>query len=521
MEFQINQDVKFNYHPNFEQKATAIKINKYYQKAVPIGISKQIDSYSNPEFKKWQTSGMVLDRKTDYFLDFGTHCVGRINLKLEAVGSPPDAPAKIQLLLGERLFEVTRETSDYSGILSASWIQESLLTVDILPAEIQLPRRFAFRYIRVRIIDTSPKYQLKLNIECQTESSADIKFIEPLATADSLLKEIDLVSQKTLRQCMQDVFEDGPKRDRRLWLGDLRLQALANYATFKNNDLVKKCLYLFAAHISEEGLVSANVYIEPNLIPDDTFLADYSLFFIDTLLTYYQETKDETTMEDLYPIAVQQMASLSKAISENGQINMQEGWWAFIDWNEPLDKQVAVHGIFIYASKKLAELAEIRHNQQLFESLNEQIVLLERFALSQYYVEASGVFVNPETQQISIASQVWLILAKIGTKQFRKKILVRLLKLPQKEIVGCKSPYMYHHFIEALFQEGFSEKAIQLIKAYWGGMIAQGADTFWEVYDPDDAELSPYGDIRINSFCHAWSCTPCYLLRRYGVESDE
>lgn len=28
--------------------------------------------------------------------------------------------------------------------------------------------------------------------------------------------------------CMQSVFEDGPKRDRRLWLGDLRLQALAS-----------------------------------------------------------------------------------------------------------------------------------------------------------------------------------------------------------------------------------------------------------------------------------------------------
>jgi hypothetical protein len=31
---------------------------------------------------------------------------------------------------------------------------------------------------------------------------------------------------------MQEVFEDGPKRDRRLWLGDLRLQALVNDVTF-------------------------------------------------------------------------------------------------------------------------------------------------------------------------------------------------------------------------------------------------------------------------------------------------
>ena len=28
------------------------------------------------------------------------------------------------------------------------------------------------------------------------------------------------------------------------WLGDLRLQALANYGTFRNFDLVKRCLYL-------------------------------------------------------------------------------------------------------------------------------------------------------------------------------------------------------------------------------------------------------------------------------------
>ena len=36
--------------------------------------------------------------------------------------------------------------------------------------------------------------------------------------------------------------EDGPKRDRRLWLGDLRLEALANYETYRNFDLVKRLL---------------------------------------------------------------------------------------------------------------------------------------------------------------------------------------------------------------------------------------------------------------------------------------
>ena len=63
------------------------------------------------------------------------------------------------------------------------------------------------------------------------------------------------------------LFEDGPKRDRRLWLGDLRLQALANYATFDNKELVRRCLYLFAGMTTVDGKISANVFVKPKNIP--------------------------------------------------------------------------------------------------------------------------------------------------------------------------------------------------------------------------------------------------------------
>ncbi|MFC6644190.1 hypothetical protein ACFQBQ_00995 [Granulicella cerasi] len=54
-----------------------------------------------------------------------------------------------------------------------------------------------------------------------------------------------------------------------------------------------------------------------------------------------------------------------------------------------------------------------------------------------------------------------------------------------------------------------------MMDSYWGGMVRVGADTFWEVYDPKNSKASPYGDVHINSFCHAWSCGPAYLLRKY------
>ena len=54
--------------------------------------------------------------------------------------------------------------------------------------------------------------------------------------------------------------------------------------------------------------------------------------------------------------------------------------------------------------------------------------------------------------------------------------------------------------------------------AYWGGMLNKGADTFWEFYDPEDTNASPYGGKIIHSYCHAWSCTPAYFLRKYFSE---
>ena len=74
---------------------------------------------------------------------------------------------------------------------------------------------------------------------------------------------------------------------------------------------------------------------------------------------------------------------------------------------------------------------------------------------------------------------------------------------------------MYHHMVDALIQTGLHDKAFKLIQDYWGGMANKGATTFWEVFNPTDDQLSPYGYAALNSYCHAWSCTPSYFIRRH------
>ena len=85
---------------------------------------------------------------------------------------------------------------------------------------------------------------------------------------------------------------------------------------------------------------------------------------------------------------------------------------------------------------------------------------------------------------------------------------------PEKAMV---SPYMNHHYVEALLMCGKKDQAMDYMKYYWGGMLSHGADTFWELYNPENPAESPYGGSMVNSYCHAWSCTPTYLLRKYFI----
>lgn len=107
-----------------------------------------------------------------------------------------------------------------------------------------------------------------------------------------------------------------------------------------------------------------------------------------------------------------------------------------------------------------------------------------------------------------------MVLAHILTDEKNQQLMAASMKkfYPFKDIT---TPYMYHHIVAALFESSNNELAINLIKKYWGGMLDLGADTFWEAFKPDDLDFSPYNNLAINSYCHAWSCTPIYLLKKY------
>lgn len=441
--------------------------------------------------------------------DFGTHCTGYPKLRFSYQGAHPDAPALIKLRFCERAEELQEDTTAYHGWISRSWIQEEQFHLDILPCEYICKRRYAFRYIKVEVVDISRKFKLSVcNVEADAVSSVD-EDIEPCGN-ETLVKNVDKVALKTLSECMQDVFEDGPKRDRRLWLGDLRLQALTNYCTYRRNDLVKRCLYLFAGTADESGRIAQSVFVSPSPAAEESSLYDYSLLFIPTLLDYLQATGDVHTAEELLPLAEKQVELAQEQFDGDVIRDCDRLGWCFLDWSLLLNKQAGAQAVYIYSEKALIELCKLLGKP--CEKYADDIEAKTRGAIKAFFDEKRKLFTSGKEGQISYAANVWFILAKVFPQEKNLQIFDALHNC--KDAIKPVTPYMMHHYVQALFDCGRDEAAKKAMLEYWGGMVRCGADTFWELYDPDDS-VSPYGGKTVNSYCHAWSCTPSYFIRKY------
>jgi len=237
-------------------------------------------------------------------------------------------------------------------------------------------------------------------------TSADEARVPPFRPASAEEEALDRVSLRTLRDCMQTVFEDGPKRDRRLWLGDLRLQALANYATFRNYDLVKRSIYILAGTATENGLVSTCAMERPKPVRGANTILDYTALFASVVLEYLEASGDRATAEDVWPLVVKQLEFTLGTVNAEGLFIPPENGWLFIDWNRQLDKQASEHAIVLFGLRDTLRLAQKLGKQDEVAFLPSMISRMEAAARDHLWDEAQSLFVSgPEFESIRLHRQ--------------------------------------------------------------------------------------------------------------------
>ena len=451
-------------------------------------------------------------------LDFGKHLVGHFSFHTRTLTRCLDAPVRFKITFGEVPAELNTPFDPWDkNRLGRAWMQDETITLTRLDEWVTIPRRVACRYVKIEMMGwPGAGYEFAIDsVRFTAQSSAGpVRHSLPPTCSDRIRRIYD-VGVETHRECMQTVYEDGPKRDQRLWIGDLYLEALANRHSFKNFDLTKRCLYLFAALAREDGVLFAPIIEDPIPHPQyGTYITPYALLWNVTLSDYFQDTGDAETANDLFPAARVQIDEGLSFLGEDGLFDVRKKpSWLFIDHRPGLDVSASMQGVLVFALKRTLALAKElgRENEVAgYPALIKKMTAAARKAL---FDKKRGLVLSGPDQQVSIMSQAWLVIAGILKPEEGAKAIRTALQTEGCVMPG--TPYATHYLVEAMIRCGMHAEARSYVETYWGGMIDKGADTFWEAYVPSDDLYSPYGFHPLNSYCHAWSCSPVYYIGEY------
>lgn len=506
---------------DFLKKANLLE-PKLYGRSVPvrrIGHTEPDESWDGYRFVE-DKDPKCFEKGDCFCLDFGEHCTGYLSFVMSVPGKYPDAPTRLRFRFAETLQDLGKPFEECQGSFCRTWLQEETFIADD-PDAYTLRRRYAFRYVEVKVEVAKAPILLDYFV-VSAYTSADWTKLKQVELPEHLAK-LDRVGCNTLSECMQRVFEDGPKRDRRLWIGDLRLQALVNYETFDNLDLVLRCLYLFAGYTKPGTHTPRCIYINSReTISDDAAFVDYSLMLNLVLCDYYEHTADRTVVAALFEIADEQIRIAWETVGSDGIVQEipVDGRWAFIDWCTGLKKRTSMQGVLIYTLDKMIALCEQVGYAEKAAEYKKMAEKMRKASRKYLYDQNKGAFINAiDDNQYSVHSQVWMILSGVLSLEEGQRLMKKILT--DTDIIRPVTPYMHHYVVEALMAVEMKEEALTYIKNYWGKMVDLGADTYWEVFVPDHPEVSPYGDRLINSACHAWSCSPSYFLRKYFAAKEK
>lgn len=524
---ELAKDVFMLQRKDWLKKAEASKPKLFEQVKKPVSIVKIVKDERS--FQGWRSEGnqpvselysSSFKKQSGIVVDFKTHLTGYFIITIKAIHGTPDAPLRFRFTFGEVPSELVTPFEQYKGGLSRAWLQDEIITVMDVPARVTLPRRVAFRYLKIDLLGSSAFFDFAIaDMELKSTTSVNVQPVSLAAGTNSMIAQIDSVGLATLKECMQTVYEDGPKRDRRLWIGDLYLEALANNQSFKKHDLTKRCLYLLAGLSRDDGYLYPSVFENPEPHPQAgiSFLFDYALLYNVAVKDYLDASGDRGTALDLWPVVKKQAESPLVHLKRDGMFDdrqaMKDNWWLFVDWNKALDRQASIQGIVIYSLAQTYELARRLGKEREVSHLPALIARMTAAARKNLFNKQRRLFESGPKKQISYASQAWMVISGVASKKEGQSAFEALAAI--KDVVKPGAAYLYHYVVEAMIKSGMGREAKDLILDYWGGMVKKGADTFWEVYDPSDDYLSPYGFFPINSYCHAWSCTPVYFIRKY------
>ena len=365
----------------------------------------------------------------------------------------------------------------------------------------------ALRYVNVVFTSETSAETLTLEYEFLPE-----KELGTFCCDNELLNKIWEIGAYTMQLTMREFFFDGIKRDRWVWSGDATQSYLMNYYLFNDYETVKRTIWLLG------GKAPITSHINT--------IMDYTFYWFNSIADYYLYSGDKAFLQQIYPNMKTLMDFVLGRTDEDGMVQGMTGDWVFIDWaDKPMDKngQLSFEQIlFCRSLESIAQVAEVvGANNKDVKRYKELAKALYSKLIPYFWNEEKKAIVHNRLQGKQQAdvfkfSSMFAIIYNYLDEQKKQDVAKNVLF--NDEILKITTPYMRFYELEAMCMLGKHEQVMAEMLDYWGGMIAEGATSFWEKYVPGEHgadKYAMYGRPFGKSLCHAWGASPIYLLGKY------
>lgn len=354
----------------------------------------------------------------------------------------------------------------------------------------------AFRYLLV--VADAPYGKLFVLAESSKVQNKSI-----FKSSDKVLEKIFDVSVYTLELCKKEFFLDGAKRDRWAWSGDAYQSYLVNYYSFCDDETVQRTI------LALKGKAPIKTHIN--------HIMDYTMYWLLSLYDYLQYGGEKAFVAKIYDDAKGYIDFLLGRRNADGFLHYLFGDWIFIDWapmnnaGETSFEQI----LFVETLRRFADITRIleKGDGAVYDEIAESLLqkTIEVFWKDGRFVH--GRIDGKLQDKVTKYANMFAVMFDLLDEDKKNSVIQNVLL--NDEVQQITTPYMRFYEQATLSKMEKGRNIVDDIKAYWGGMLENGATTFWEAFDPNEKGVEkyamydrPFG----KSLCHAWGANPIYLI---------
>lgn len=361
-------------------------------------------------------------------------------------------------------------------------------------------------------------------VACHHDANPDGAF----CSGDAVLDAVWAKGRHTVLMCAQDGWIDCPGRESRQWLGDGAV--MFDMAAYAFGSSIYALQRQFLDQIAEgqraDGLARM---VSPGDLPSTLTIPDYTLHWLIAVGRYLDVTGDMESVEDWLPAIEKALDWIIRMGGDTGLVaDVPE--WHFIEWAD-LGREgwsLPFNALCSGALNAIARVAVQIGQKRLEQLCSDRSSMIREHINRSHWDEARGLYVDsvdPETgRQRLRASQHGNALALLFDLALPERVenvlaaitdrsRLRLTDAPPiavgngpfddaHDIVRANS--FFSHFVyDAIARAGRADWVFDEIRKQYGPMLASGATTLWESFEP------------VASLCHGFSATPVYQLSRH------